>query len=1022
MAIETTVVDLVDAWATRTPEATAVEWNGQRLSYAGLRDASLHVSQALLSVGAGPGDKIPILSQMSLELLPAILGVLRVGACYVPIDMAAWSKARIDGTLEDISPRVAIATSQPDTQRVPVIVFFQEQWLQSSFDNMNDTCSQLDAIRRGLDTNALVYVTFTSGTTGKPKGVMIYHQALYQFVSLTGGDCFNTAPGERVLLAFSISFDAFAATIWTTITRGGALVMASWSTFPELATTCDNLILTPSMLATLDPAGPYDKVRSLYLGAEAPNFDIACQWISPTRKVIHTYGPSEATIVIAFGRVPADSEPDLGVIIPGVQVDLVDENLKESDVGEILISGPCLAAGYLNNPELTAKKFINWNGKRAYRTGDLARRTKTGLSWIGRADRMVKNRGFLVNLETEVETGMLRFSNVRAASAFMWRGKLTGFVQPATADLEGLREFMRYNFDQFVVPDEFVALDQFPLTAHGKVDRAALNAQLEERMAQEDADFDTFVCNSSYDALRWAFAKCLHVPFKDLTRASSFSRLGGHSLAAILVSKALMQQGHATSVLEIIRGDTIDHLEAKLTKIHEQLKPVECNGSGSGIAPVSDAAPATDMHRLMLAQSAQNPMSNALVVSGRFAGTQDFVPTPRELQVAWTTTLAAHSVFKTRYDLQTWTLHDLDHVNLDWQEVIVEADDFDNTLLSIEEQVWAHHRSLQSVRLDVPYSDMTCVYAPGPNSGCKAIGFVWRLHHVLLDIFSFINLMCDLEQALTKGAVTPGPRIADYARFMAKHKADNLDAAAEFWKGMMEPLCKQSMFNFQPPQIPAPLKSDAWHRMSYTTRETVASIEASVNRYNISSATLIFAAWALVLAHYTGHPTASFFLSRSGRMVPWPAAPSLVAAMNCRVPFATTLPATSTVQQWLGQMHSTLHRVAELENLCQSLNRSIYPEPYFNTGVQAFLYMPSAPRSWEVDDRMTGQAESIGMVWRVQPAETGTGEIQAELEIDTRVVDLGWAEGVGAFAVGVLERLAGAEGSMRLGDLMSGSS
>ncbi|GAT21124.1 nonribosomal peptide synthase [Aspergillus luchuensis] len=1022
MAIETTVVDLVDAWATCTPEATAVEWNGQRLSYAGLRDASLHVSQALLSVGAGPGDKIPIFSQMSLELLPAILGVLRVGACYVPIDMAAWSNARIDATLEDISPRVGIATSQPDTQRVPVIVFFQEPWLQSSFDNMNDTCSQLDAIRRGLDTNALVYITFTSGTTGKPKGVMIYHQGLSKFVSLTGGDCFNTAPGERVLLAFSISFDACAATIWTTITRGGALVMASWSTFPELATTCDNLKLTPSMLATLHPAGPFDKVRSLYLGAEAPNFDIARQWITPTRKVIHTYGPSEATIVIAFGRVTADSEPDLGVIIPGVQVDLVDENLRESDVGEILISGPCLAAGYLNNPELTAKKFISWNGKRAYRTGDLARRTKTGLLWNGRADRMVKNRGFLINLETEVETGMLRFSNVRAASAFMWRNKLMGFVQPATVDLKGLRGFMRYNFDQFVVPDEFVALDQFPLTAHGKVDRAALNGQLEDRMAQEDADLDTFVCSSSYDALRWAFAKCLQVPFQNLTRASSFSRLGGHSLAAILVSKALMQQGYATSVLKIIREDTIDHLEAKLTKIHAQLKLVECNCSGNGIAPLSDAAPATDMHRLMLAQSAQNPMSNALVVSGRFTGTQDAVPTPRELHVAWATTLAAHSVFKTRYDLQTWTLHDLDHVNLDWQEVIVESADFDNTILSIEEQVWAHHRNLQSVRLDVPYSDMTCVYAPGPNSSCKAIGFVWRLHHVLMDIFSFINLTSDLEQALTKGVVTPGPRIADYARFMAKYKTDNLDAATEFWKGMMEPLCKQSMFDIQPPQIPAPLQSDAWHRMSYTTRETVASVEASVNGYNISSATLIFAAWALVLANYTGHPTASFFLSRSGRMVPWPAAPSLVAAMNCRVPFTTTLPATSTVQQWLGKMHSTLHQVAELENLCQSLDRSIYPEPYFNTGVQAFLYMPSGPRSWEVHHRMTAQAESIGMVWRVQPAETGTGELQGELEIDTRVVDLGWAEEVGVFAVGMLERLAGAEGSMRLGHLMSGSS
>ena len=205
--LETTVVDLFDAWATSTPEATAVEWNGQRLTYAGLRDASLHVSKALLSTGVRSGDKVPILSQMSLELVPAILGVLRVGACYVAIDMAAWSRARIDATLENISPQVAIATSQPDTRRVPVIIFFQERWLQSAFDDTDDTCSQLDSIRRSLDTKALVYVCFTSGTTGKPKGVMIYHQALYRFVALTTGDSLEATPGERVLLAFSISFD-----------------------------------------------------------------------------------------------------------------------------------------------------------------------------------------------------------------------------------------------------------------------------------------------------------------------------------------------------------------------------------------------------------------------------------------------------------------------------------------------------------------------------------------------------------------------------------------------------------------------------------------------------------------------------------------------------------------------------------------------------------------------------------------------------------------------------------------------
>ncbi|KAF7563692.1 hypothetical protein G7046_g481 [Stylonectria norvegica] len=995
--LETTVVDLFDAWATRTPDATAIEWKGQRLTYASLRDASLHVSKALLSTGVGIGDRIPILSQMSLELLPAILGVLRVGACYVPIDLAAWSKARIDATIEDISPQVAIATSQPDTQRVPVIVFFQERWLHTSFDKTDDTFSQLDNIRRRLDIKALVYVTFTSGTTGKPKGVMVYHRALYQFAALTAGDALNTNPGERVLLAFSISFDACAATIWSTITRGGALVMASWSTFPEVAATCDNLILTPSMLATLDPAGPYEKVRSVYLGAEAANFDIARQWITPTRKVIHTYGPSEATIVISYGRVPEDTEPDLGVLIPGVEVSLVDENLQENDVGEILIGGSCLAAGYLNNPELTAKKFIDWNGKRVYRSGDLARRTENGLSWVGRADRMVKNRGFLVNLETEVETAMLRFTDVRAASAFVWRGKLVGFVEPGTIDLEAMRVIMKEHFDPFVVPDEILALDHFPLTTNGKVDRAALNAQLEDRMGEEDVDLEAMVCNSPYDALRWAFAKCLYVPFRDLDGTSSFSHLGGHSLAAIRMSRLLRQQGYAIAIMHILREDTIDRLRDKLAKVDEE------NGATH---TESEVVQATDMHRLMLAQSQRNPMTNCLLARAKFAGAQDSVPTPSELQTAWTATLAAHSVFRTRYDLQSWTLHDLDHVNLEWDEVSVEIEDFDDALESAEEQVWAYAQTLESPSLEVPYCHITCVYVPNR----KAIGFIWRIHHVLIDIFASIILMRDLEKALSNKQVGPGPRIRDYSQFMHKFKQEHLATATEFWKRMLKPLSERSMFNFQTPRTP--FVGNAWRSLVFTTRETLDSIDSSVRTYNISSATLIFAAWSLVLAKYTRSNLASFYLSRSGRMVPWADAPSLVAATNCRVPFATAIPAKSTVKEWLADMDRTLLRSAELENLCQSLDRSIYREDYFKTAVQAFLYMPQMPESWEVRDRLTGQAEQIGMVWRVQPSSNGV--VEAVLEIDQRVVDMEWANELGATAVRTLEGLANAQGSTEL--------
>ncbi|KAL7918579.1 hypothetical protein ACQKWADRAFT_303677, partial [Trichoderma austrokoningii] len=675
--------------------------------------------------------------------------------------------------------------------------------------------------------------------------------------------------------------------------------------------------------------------------------------------------------------------------------------MKESDVGEILIGGPSLAAGYMNNPELTAKKFIEWNGKRVYRTGDLAQKTKTGMSFLGRIDRMVKNRGFLINLEQEVEPAMLQFTGVRAAAAFQWRGKLMGFVLPATVNIEELRAFMKGNFDHFVIPDEILALDRFPLTVHGKVDRPALNAQLEDRITQNDAELDGMVCTSPADALRWAFAKCLQVPYADLDGTSSFSQLGGNSLAVINLSRRLRQQGYTIPVVEVLREDIISRLEQKLTKINEQN---EVSGSNGVLQTEPEAVPPTDMHKIMLSQSQRDPMANVLMLRGRFIGGKDVVPTPSELHAAWTANLGAHSVFKTRYDMQNWTLHDLGRVNLDWEEVSVKAEEFDNALLAVEEQVWTYHKSLQSIpvsNLETPYCHMTCVYAPGR----KAIGFVWRLHHVFLDPFSIDILMHGLEQALAGVEAESGPRLQEYSRFMQRYKAEKLDTAAAFWEDMLSPLSEQTLFAPPPPQ--APHKGDAWQTLRFTTKETLTSVEEAVRKFNISSATLIFAAWGLALNTYTRSNFVPIGLSRSGRMAPWSQASSLVAAMNCRVPFATAIPPESTVVEWLVKMHNTLHSVAELENLCQSLDPSLLRLNQFRTGVQAYLHMPAPTETWEIHDKVTGQAGQVGFVWRVQLADDEA--VEAELEVNQTVADIEWAKVLGTVAVQMLEGLANAQ-------------
>ncbi|KAF5855854.1 hypothetical protein ETB97_008318 [Aspergillus alliaceus] len=394
--LDGTVVHLFDQWAEKSPERVAAEWQGESLTYGALRDASLHVSRALLLAGVRPRARVPLLTQMSLDMLPAVIGILRVGACYVPMDVAAWSRTRIEAALSDLASPVAVITSPCPRLHLPVItVNFQREWLVSSPSDKDGLRVELEARRSGMRSEDLAWIIFTSGTTGKPKGVMVYHRVIYAVCTVQHSKELEDAAeqGGRCLLAFSIAFDGCAAVVWTTLSKG----------------------------ATVD----YEKQKSVH------------------------------------------HEVSFGELIPGVKVVLVNEEMKESNYGEVLISGPGLAAGYLNNPTLTAKKFIKWNGERFYRTGDLARRTEDGqLIWAGRADSLIKNRGFLINLETEVEPAMQAYPQVNLAVAFQWCDRLVGCVQPSTVDVEELRKFMQSRADPFVIPDMIFAMNSFPLNVN----------------------------------------------------------------------------------------------------------------------------------------------------------------------------------------------------------------------------------------------------------------------------------------------------------------------------------------------------------------------------------------------------------------------------------------------------------------------------------------------------------------------------------------------------------------------------
>ncbi|KAI1328951.1 hypothetical protein F5Y16DRAFT_397913 [Xylariaceae sp. FL0255] len=282
---------------------------------------------------------------MSLEMIPAIIGILRIGVCYVPMDLAAWRKERIISALESVSASVVLATSSTDGFPLLSVVPFQPEWVTLPITDETELCFKLGTTRKELAAEDLAYIIFTSGTTGKPKGVMVPHRAISNLVSLKEGDVMLVTPGKRLLLTFSVAFDGCAGIVLNTISNGGNLVMASPSDFPERMKTCQTVILTPSMLSSLSPSSNYDTVKAIYLGGEAPGMSVVRQWVTPSRRLYNAYGLSEATVAVTVARMNPDEEPILGHIIPGVRIVLVNEEMEEADIGEIMIAGPCLATG-----------------------------------------------------------------------------------------------------------------------------------------------------------------------------------------------------------------------------------------------------------------------------------------------------------------------------------------------------------------------------------------------------------------------------------------------------------------------------------------------------------------------------------------------------------------------------------------------------------------------------------------------------------------------------------------------------
>nr|WP_221475267.1 non-ribosomal peptide synthetase/MFS transporter [Sphaerisporangium rubeum] len=620
--------ELVSAQAARTPDAPAVIFGDETLGYGLLERRAGHLARRLRDAGVRPGDRVAVCLEQSAGLAVALLGVLKAGAAYVPLDPQQPAE-RVWYMIGDAGARTVITSAEA---RGPLPPGLTEITLDDAGTGDDQVPAPVDA---AVTPDDLAYVIYTSGTTGRPKGVAVQHRELVTYLAGIR-ERLAVEPGSAFALLQSLAFDFGVTIFYLALLTGGRLhLIPSRTSARELAGyfarhPADYLKMTPSHLAALlAEATPAELLprRLLLLGGEASGWAWARDLAALGHcAVVNHYGPTESTVGMTTFTVDPDADVagttlPIGRPLPGAHVHVLDERLRPVPVGltgEIHLGGPRLARGYLGRPGLTAERFVpdpcGEPGARMYRTGDLGRWLPDGsLQFLGRRDLQVKVRGYRVELG-EIDSVLSACPGVAQAVADLRDGRLVGYLLPE--DKPGaerlpaaeVRAWLSERLPSYMIPARYVWLDHLPLKAHGKVDRAALPDPGDER-ADAGAEFVP-PRTPAEETVAAIWADVLGVA--EVGALDDFFELGGHSLLAMQVLARLRKAApeHRITLMDLFKHTTVEQTAAllesgpgsrsggllhRLTPARAATTTLVCAPYGGGSAviykPLADALP-----------------------------------------------------------------------------------------------------------------------------------------------------------------------------------------------------------------------------------------------------------------------------------------------------------------------------------------------------------------------------------------------------------------------------------------------
>ncbi|KAK3806262.1 MAG: Non-ribosomal peptide synthetase module [Benniella sp.] len=580
---------LFEQQVERTPQATALVFDGQHMTYFELNERANRLARHLIGLGVRPDSLVAICVERSFSMIVALFAVLKAGGAYVPLD-PSFASERLCDIMMDANPSILVADdhgNQALGEGVLSTVTVVDPSVMEAGSELSVASggSLTNPQVPGLTSRSLVYIVYTSGSTGKPKGVMVEHQGLAN-IAVTSPEARGITTSSQVLQFFSFAFDACAMDVFTTLSGGGSLHIMPDRIRMDLPRLWDYLelesisqaVLTPSVLQNCNELHRLSRPLSLIVAAEAATATLfnAMYQLFPDGRIVNGYGPTETTVSAMAWECPRGFEGDvipIGRPIANKRVYLLNDHQQPvpmGAIGEIYIGGVGIARGYLNQPDLTTKVFLpdpftSDKDARMYKTGDLARCLPDGnMVYLGRNDHQVKVRGFRIELG-EIEARLKDHSLVQSAAVIVVgdgsERKLVAYVAAKHDDmlLQTLRSYLTSCLPDYMVPAAIVRLDSLPINSNGKLDRKALPAPDSDAFAREiyekpRGEVETVVAQIWAEVLK----------LDRVSRNDNFFALGGHSLLAVQMIERLRRTGLTISVSGLFKTPTLSTLVQSL--------------------------------------------------------------------------------------------------------------------------------------------------------------------------------------------------------------------------------------------------------------------------------------------------------------------------------------------------------------------------------------------------------------------------------------------------------------------------